>query len=39
MFLARGLAFLVSLNAIPINHLFVDGIIDFGNPLGFRAWS
>lgn len=38
MFLARGLAFLVSLNAIPIKHPVVDAIIDFGIPLGFRAW-
>jgi simple sugar transport system permease protein len=38
MFLARGLAFLVSLNAIPIKHPAVDAIIDFGIPLGFRAW-
>jgi ribose/xylose/arabinose/galactoside ABC-type transport system permease subunit len=38
MFLARGLAFLVSLNAIPIKHPTVDAIIDFGIPLGFRAW-
>lgn len=38
MFLARGLAFLVSLNAIPIKHSAVDAIIDFGIPLGFRAW-
>lgn len=38
MFLARGLAFLTSLNSIPIKHPFVDAIIDFGIPLGFRAW-
>ena len=38
MFLARGLAFLVSLNALPIKHPFVDSIIDFGIPLGFRTW-
>lgn len=38
MFLARGLAFLVSLNAIPIKHPVVDAIVDFGIPLGFRAW-
>lgn len=38
MFLARGLAFLVSLNAIPIKHPLVDAIVDFGIPLGFRAW-
>ncbi len=38
MFLARGLAFLVSLNAIPIKHPAVDAIIDFGIPLGFRTW-
>lgn len=38
MFLARGLAFLVSLNAIPIKHPAVNAIIDFGIPLGFRAW-
>lgn len=29
---------MVSLNAIPIKHPFVDAIIDFGIPLGFRAW-
>ena len=38
MFLARGLAFLVSLNSIPIKHPVVDAIIDFGIPLGFRTW-
>lgn len=38
MFLARGLAFLTSLNSIPIKHPFVDAIVDFGIPLGFRAW-
>lgn len=38
MFLARGLAFLVSLNAIPIKHSMVDAIVDFGIPLGFRTW-
>jgi galactofuranose transport system permease protein len=38
MFLARGLAFLVSLNAIPIKHPAVDAVIDFGIPLGFRTW-
>jgi len=38
MFLARGLAFLVSLNAIPIKHPAVDAIVDFGIPLGFRTW-
>ena len=38
MFLARGLAFLVSLNAIPIKHAVVDAIVDFGIPLGFKAW-
>jgi simple sugar transport system permease protein len=38
MFLARGLAFLTSLNAIPIKHPFVDAIVDFGIPLGFRTW-
>ncbi len=38
MFLARGLAFLISLNSIPIKHPFVDKIIDFGIPLGFRTW-
>ena len=38
MFLARGLAFLVSLNAIPIKHEVVDAIVDFGIPLGFRTW-
>lgn len=38
MFLARGLAFLVSLNAIPIKHPLVDAIVDFGIPLGFRTW-
>jgi simple sugar transport system permease protein len=38
MFLARGLAFLVSLNAIPIKHPVVNAIIDFGIPLGFRTW-
>ena len=38
MFLARGLAFLVSLNAIPIKHKFFDSLVDFGIPLGFRAW-
>ena len=38
MFLARGLAFLVSLNSIPIKHPFFDNLVDFGIPLGFRAW-
>lgn len=38
MFLARGLAFLVSLNAIPIKHPMVEAIVDFGIPLGFRTW-
>lgn len=38
MFLARGLAFLTSLTSIPIKHPFVDKIIDFGIPLGFRTW-
>jgi simple sugar transport system permease protein len=38
MFLARGLAFLVSLNAIPIKHPAVDAIVDFAIPLGFRSW-
>ena len=38
MFLARGLAFLISLDAIPIKHPFLDRIVDFGIPLGFRAW-
>jgi ribose/xylose/arabinose/galactoside ABC-type transport system permease subunit len=38
MFLARGLAFLVSLNAIPIKHPFFNELVDFGIPLGFRAW-
>ncbi|MGD9212395.1 MAG: hypothetical protein PVI90_16560, partial [Desulfobacteraceae bacterium] len=38
MFLTRGLAFLISLNAIPIKHPFLDAIIDFGIPLGDRAW-
>lgn len=38
MFLARGLAFLTSLTSIPIKHPFVDNIIDFGIPLGFRTW-
>jgi galactofuranose transport system permease protein len=38
MFLARGLAFLTSLDAIPIKHPFIDRIVDFGIPLGFRAW-
>lgn len=38
MFLTRGLAFLISLNAIPIKHPFLDKIVDFGIPLGFRAW-
>jgi galactofuranose transport system permease protein len=37
-FLARGLAFLISLDAIPIKHPLVDKIVDFGIPLGFRAW-
>jgi ribose/xylose/arabinose/galactoside ABC-type transport system permease subunit len=32
-FLARGFAFLVSLNAIPIKHPVVNAIIDFGIPL------
>ena len=38
MFLARGLAFLISLNAIPIKHPFLERVVDFGIPLGFRAW-
>lgn len=38
MFLARGLAFMISLNSIPIKHSMVDAIVDFGIPLGFRAW-
>lgn len=38
MFLARGLAFLVSLNAIPIKHPFLDNLVDFGLNLGFGAW-
>jgi simple sugar transport system permease protein len=38
MFLARGLAFQVSQNAIPIKHPVVDAIVDFGIPLGFGAW-
>lgn len=38
MFLARGLAFMVSLNAIPIKHPMVEAIVDFGIPLGFRTW-
>ena len=38
MFLARGLAFLISLNAIPIKHAFLDRVVDFGIPLGFRTW-
>jgi len=38
MFLARGLAFLISLNAIPIKHPFLERVVDFGIPLGFKAW-
>lgn len=38
MFLARGLAFLVSLTSIPIKHPAVDAIVDFAIPLGFRTW-
>lgn len=38
MFLARGMAFLVSLNAIPIKDPMVEAIVDFGIPLGFRTW-
>jgi simple sugar transport system permease protein len=38
LFLARGLAFLISLNAIPIKHPFLERVVDFGIPLGFRAW-
>lgn len=34
MFFARGLAFMVSLESIPINHPFYNHIIDFGIPLG-----
>jgi simple sugar transport system permease protein len=34
MFFARGLAFMVSLESIPINHQFYNHIIDFGIPLG-----
>lgn len=37
MFLARGGAFLVSLQAIPIKHDFVYDILDFGIPVGFRV--
>jgi simple sugar transport system permease protein len=37
-FLARGLAFMISLNSIPIKHPMIDAIVDFGIPLGFRAW-
>jgi ribose/xylose/arabinose/galactoside ABC-type transport system permease subunit len=37
MFLARGLAFLVSLDAIPIQHPLFDRLSDFGIPLGARG--
>jgi galactofuranose transport system permease protein len=37
MFLARGGAFLVSLNAIPIKHDFIYDLLDIGIPLGFRV--
>lgn len=38
MFLARGGAFLISLNSIPIQNQVFDSIVDFAIPLGFRSW-
>ncbi len=38
MFLARGGAFLLSLNSIPIQNPVFDKIVDFVIPLGFRSW-
>jgi galactofuranose transport system permease protein len=37
MFLARGLAFQVTLESIPINHPFLDKIVYFGIPLTKRV--
>ena len=38
MFLARGLAFLLSLNSIPIEHPFFTSIVKFGFRLTKRVW-
>jgi len=37
MFLARGLAFMISLDSIPLQHEFFNNIIDFGIPLGEKG--
>jgi len=38
MFLARGLAFLLSLNSIPIKHDFFEALTDFGFQLTRKVW-
>ena len=38
MFLARGMAFLLSLNSIPIKHPFFEALVDFGFQLTRRVW-
>ncbi len=38
MFLARGLAFLLSLNSIPIKHPFFEELVDFGFQLTRKVW-
>ena len=38
MFLARGLAFLLSLNSIPIKHPFFEALVDFGFQLTRKVW-
>jgi simple sugar transport system permease protein len=37
MFLARGLAFMISLDSIPLQHEFFNKIIEFGIPLGGKG--
>lgn len=38
MFLARGLAFLLSLNSIPIKHPFFEQLVDFGFQMTRKVW-
>ncbi|WP_316897567.1 galactofuranose ABC transporter, permease protein YjfF [Pseudodesulfovibrio indicus] len=38
MFLARGLAFLLSLNSIPIKHPFFESLVDFGFQVTRKVW-
>lgn len=38
MFLARGLAFLLSLNSIPIKHPFFVELVDFGFQMTRKVW-